>query len=155
MRREQKPGARQSQTFRGHDLSQPLPESPVSNLVVVLQKADESGRGQVSRRLAARFATPVGRRLALVGETLGKAPSEARHGPVLVVHIVAVEFASQERVPAMMEVVIPLRGVEPRIVSRVARQPTRLVGIVLEDQMGPDGPAWSAARREHAPRSLR
>jgi hypothetical protein len=74
-------------------------------------------------------------RLALVREALGEAASQSRDGPVGISRVVAVGLAGQENVPAMVEVVVPLGGVQDRTAMFAPGQPARLVGLVLKDEV--------------------
>ena len=73
--------------------------------------------------------------LALIGEALRQAAAEPLDGPVGIIAVIAVVLAGEQHVPAMVDVVVPLRRVQARRAALVARQPARLVGLVLEDEM--------------------
>src|SRR5712671_4727688 len=122
----------------------------VAHLVMVLQEADKSGRRQLVRGLPAGFSAAKGRRLPLVGQSLGEHAAEMLCRLGRVVSVVARRVAGHEDVQDVVEIVVPLRvvaGAATVCPSQVAG----LIAVVFEDQMNfaigdaaPDGLAGFA-----------
>src|SRR6185312_8487748 len=66
---------RRYQRLARHQRDQPLAESSIADLVVVLQEVDESQRRQMRARLAAR-RIPERRMLALIGKSMSQRAAE-------------------------------------------------------------------------------
>src|SRR5690606_19755722 len=81
-RQEEQQRLRGAHSIGRREHRQPLAEGPVADLVVVLQKVDERIGRQVRRRLAARLAVSMTRRLALIREAFDEAAKEALAGAV-------------------------------------------------------------------------
>ena len=108
-------------------------EGAIADLVVVLQKAHEA-RGRKARARLAPLPAAIRGELPLECETLGEAAREMAKGR-LVVLVVAAVLAGQQDVERVMHVVIPLRLVQGALVRIGAGQVSRLIGVVLEDEM--------------------
>ena len=128
LRGEQLKRNRRLQRPRIGECRQPLAEGAVSDLVMVLQKADERVRRQVGARGAAPAALAMQRRLALKDEAFRKRAGELRGGVLGEVLVIAATFAGQQNMEHMMDVVVPLR-------VEVAAQMARAIGFVLENEM--------------------
>src|SRR5579859_436696 len=98
----------------------------VTDLIMVLDEIDKGGRCQVARWFAARLAAAMGRRLALVGETLGERASDPADRIVGIIVVIAAACAGQRHAQRMMKVVVPLRIVATAAAGVVAEQ----VGLV-------------------------
>src|SRR5262249_19248198 len=107
-RREQRDRERRLDRGPGRERVQALSERPVSDLVVILQKADKGGRRQARGRLAAASSVSMRRRLALIGEAGGQSARELRAGRILVVAIISAVLVGQQHVPGVVLVVLPL-----------------------------------------------
>jgi len=84
---------------RGMDkVTQTLAKSPVANLVVGLQKIDESGRRQMTAHFAAWLAVTERRRFALIGKALTQAAAQQARRIARVVGVMAVDFAAGQNV---------------------------------------------------------
>ena len=123
---------------------QSFAESAVADLVVVLEEADERRGRQVGRRLAARRAARVGRRLALIGETLGQGAPQPCRRIVGEIGIVAGALAGERHVQRVMQIVVPLRLEQPAAEYWILSQQCGSVPLVLDDQVNlawqpPDG----------------
>ncbi len=134
-RREQEDGGEAGAPTLVGEAREPLAESAVADLVVVLDEVDEAGRRQVARRLAAKLAVAKRRGLALVDEAGGQRAGELVGGCRGVVGVVALGVAGHEMLGDMVEVVVPLRVVAHGMAVRSARKVAGLVGVVLENEM--------------------
>ncbi len=81
------------------------------------------------RRWLAALFLAVGRALALIGKPLGECAAETLGRRIGVVGIVARALAGAEHAERMVQIVVPLRGVE------ALAQQMRLVPVVLEHEM--------------------
>src|SRR6478736_5159195 len=102
---------------------------------MVLQMRDKSGRRQMRRFLSARPSLADFHRLPLVDEAFGQTAPEPMNGIIDVIDVIAFALAGHQNVPAMVRVVIPLRGVISRPAVRITLQPFCLILLVFEDQM--------------------
>src|SRR5258707_8169717 len=78
---------------------------------MVLDEGDEAGRRQMRRWLAALFLA-VGRALALIGKPLGECAAETLGRHIGVVGIVPRALAGAQHAERMLQILVPLRGVE-------------------------------------------
>src|SRR5262249_40207206 len=107
----------------------------IADLVVVLQKIDESERRQRARWFSATVAFAVTGNLALIGKARRQSAGNVTLRVACVVLIVSRVLSGQQKVPSVMVVVIPLRtvfsfwGISLRIEQACA------VIIVLQDEM--------------------
>ena len=108
-----------------------LAERAVADLIVVLEERDERGQRKVGAGLPARRA-PIRRVLALKAESLGEAARQHADG-VLIVDVVAAPVARDGHVQRVVDVVVPLGGVEAAAVW--AAEVARLVPVVLQDEV--------------------
>src|ERR1700733_4378914 len=123
----------------------PFPESPIANLIVILQERDKRRWRQASGRLTTFFATTIERGFALIGKSLNQATAQPIERAIDIVGIVTVLFAGYDHMQSVVDVIIPLRVVCARLAPLRPTKITRLVAIILEDQMNlskwPDGAA--------------
>src|SRR5262249_56724035 len=103
--KEQRDGGRADSLRRGQ-IGDPLAESPVPDLIVILKKANERCRRQVRARFSAH-ATTEPRVVTLVRESFCEAPPQWRERR-LVVAIVAVVLPGENHMERVMEIVVPL-----------------------------------------------
>src|SRR4029077_19680698 len=134
-RREQGDRQRRLDRIRTDEAFEPLAESAIADLVVVVEKIDEGGRGKTKARLAARFAAAVFGRLALIDKARAKGAGDVTKRGALIVAVVALRFAGQPYVPGVVIIVVPLRSIIAawRVLSGVEH--VDAVGIVFEHQM--------------------
>ena len=73
--------------------------------------------------------------VALIGEPLCERLAEPLHWPPCVVAVIAIDPPGQQHPHDMVEIVVPLRLVVDGLPVGIARQPPRIVIVVLERQM--------------------
>ena len=118
-----------------HAAFEPVTERAVADLVVVLQKIDEGGRGKLAARLAAQLAAAMRRRLALIDKAGAERARNVAAAATREVAVIALGLAGQQHMPGMMIVVVPLRSVfaARRILSGI--QQARSVVVVFKHEM--------------------
>src|SRR5690606_9916104 len=92
-------------------------------------EGDKGGGREMRRRLAARRAAAIRGRLALIGEAFGEGAAEALCRAIRVIGVVAAALSGKLDAERVVDVVVPLRGVEP------VREIAGAVVVVLEDEM--------------------
>ncbi|MCW0423767.1 hypothetical protein NB713_001710 [Xanthomonas sacchari] len=117
---------RRAQRRFAHLGDQPVAAGAVADLVVVLREDHELVRRQVAAGFAARVTAVVG--LSLEGEAFAEHPRQVLRRRVGKAGVVALVFAGQQHVQAVVEVIVPLRAV-------TAFQHAGLVGLVLQHQV--------------------
>ena len=141
LRREQIDARKRPDDLRRREDVQPFAEGAIADLVVVLNEGDESAGRQPrawtpARRIAVRH------HLALVGEAFGERSSQKIRPAIG--GVIAAAFTRGRDMENVMNVVIPLRGVELGLAA-AARQAARVVALVLEQQV--DGPVKARSKR--------
>ena len=121
LRREQVDAGERADDLRRSQRVQPFAKRAIADLVVVLDERDEGVRRQLSARAAAR-RVPVRHHLALIGEAFGDGFSQKLRRAVG--GVIAALLTRGGDMQHMMDVVVPLRGVEIGLVP-VARQAAR------------------------------
>src|SRR5262250_1713900 len=127
------------------ELGDALAEGAVADLVVVLEEVHEARGRQLGARLPP-LAPPVGGPLALIREALGEAAGEVAQGGMVVL-VVATLLAGEEDVERVVDVVVPLSQVGRALVGAAPCQASRLVAVVLEDEMYEAVPAGAFGHR--------
>ena len=112
---------------------QSVAEGAVADLVVILDERHEGGGRQMRAGFAARLAA-IGHHLALEGEAFGEGTSELL-GVAAVFSVVAGVLARGRGVQDVVDVVVPLGSVDPRLAAGPTLQPVRLVLLVLQYEM--------------------
>src|SRR6185312_12967887 len=127
--REKLDCGRGGQRLARYERNEPLAESTIADLVVILQEVDEGERRQMGARLAA-WCFAERRILALIGETLRQRAAEAIDRRRGVIAVIAIRFAGQHDMHGVMEIVIPLRVVIARLAASRAFEKVSLVLVV-------------------------
>ncbi len=96
------------QLFRADQSGQPLAESAIADLIMVLGEEDGGLGRQMRARLAARRVMQR-KDFALIGEALGQGPREMLQRLVGEGAIIAFVLARQQDVQRVVEIVAPLR----------------------------------------------
>src|SRR4051812_545946 len=126
--------------FRLDGICQPIAESAIADLIVVLQEQYESTRRQIRTRCAALLAIAMPGWLALVDEAFPQGARQSLSSTVGVVPIVPFVFSCEHDVQYVMRVVVPLR-------IEIAAQMLGDIAIVLQHEMNVTVPLHGSTYR--------
>ena len=146
LRREQVDARKRADRLRGRQRVQPFAKRAIADLVVILDEGDESVRRQFGARAAARRIS-IGHHLALVGEAFGDGFSQELRRAVG--GVIAAALMRGGDMENMMNVVVPLRGVEIGLVRRCAS------GAAAHCPRFPRGDGWAARTARERARRVR
>src|SRR4029453_14573188 len=117
---------------------QPLAKRPITDLIVILQEIDESGRRQMPAWLAALASAAGAGRPPLVGKAFPQAAHEMTR--LAVIPVVALPFAGQKNMPDVVIVVIPLCAIATGSRLFVRREQVCAVVVIFKDEVDVPAP---------------
>src|SRR5579864_6013947 len=102
---------------------------------MVLQKRNEARGRQIAAGLASRLPVSIARGVSLITEPFGQATAQVPLRIGSIIGVISIHLPGCKDVQSVVDVVVPLRSVESRIIVTAAIQIVGRVVIVLKNQM--------------------